>query len=166
MPAYSQSTIRTRAPSWIRLAGSRSLWHGTGACSGPCSAASIRTASACARERDGLRGDAGRGSRLGRRALSEPVDAEHLGVRAGQPHDEIADAHVAVGDAALERDHGLAAQPEVAEHVVEEHSRRFPAMARTVKELEAQVSDGTVDTVLIGITDMQGRLQGKRMAAT
>jgi glutamine synthetase len=39
-------------------------------------------------------------------------------------------------------------------------------MARTVKELEAAVDDGTIDTVLLGITDMQGRLQGKRMAAT
>ena len=30
MPAYSQSTIRRRSPSWMKFAGSRSLWHGTG----------------------------------------------------------------------------------------------------------------------------------------
>jgi glutamine synthetase len=39
-------------------------------------------------------------------------------------------------------------------------------MALTVKELEAGVKDGSIDTVLLGITDMQGRLQGKRLAAT
>jgi glutamine synthetase len=33
-------------------------------------------------------------------------------------------------------------------------------------ELKAAVHDGTVDTVLLAMTDMQGRLQGKRMAAT
>jgi glutamine synthetase len=36
-------------------------------------------------------------------------------------------------------------------------------MARTVEELEAAVEDGTVDTVLLALTDMQGRLQGKRL---
>src|SRR3954447_1033808 len=38
-------------------------------------------------------------------------------------------------------------------------------MARTLEELEAAVEDGTVDTVLLGLTDMQGRLQGKRLSA-
>src|SRR6478609_4833383 len=36
-------------------------------------------------------------------------------------------------------------------------------MARTLEELEAAVEDGTVDTVLLALTDMQGRLQGKRL---
>src|SRR3954464_7352180 len=35
MPAYSQSTMRMRSPSRRKLAGSRSLWHGTGSWSGP-----------------------------------------------------------------------------------------------------------------------------------
>jgi glutamine synthetase len=35
----------------------------------------------------------------------------------------------------------------------------------TLEELQAQVADGRVDTVLVGLTDMQGRLQGKRMHA-
>src|SRR4051812_46736467 len=37
---------------------------------------------------------------------------------------------------------------------------------RSVKDLEAAAADGTVDTVLLGLTDMQGRLQGKRLTAT
>src|SRR4051812_8834984 len=36
---------------------------------------------------------------------------------------------------------------------------------RSVKDLEAAAADGTVDTVLLGLTDMQGRLQGKRLHA-
>src|SRR3982751_2785241 len=35
----------------------------------------------------------------------------------------------------------------------------------TLEELRAAVSDGTVDTVVLAITDMQGRLQGKRFHA-
>lgn len=35
----------------------------------------------------------------------------------------------------------------------------------TLERLRALVEDGTVDTVLVGMTDMQGRLQGKRCAA-
>ncbi|MGH3800736.1 MAG: glutamine synthetase family protein [Pseudonocardiaceae bacterium] len=35
----------------------------------------------------------------------------------------------------------------------------------TVEQLRMQVDDGQVDTVLVAITDMQGRLQGKRCAA-
>ncbi|RZQ59255.1 glutamine synthetase [Amycolatopsis suaedae] len=35
----------------------------------------------------------------------------------------------------------------------------------TVDELRRLVDDGTVDTVLVAMTDMQGRLQGKRCAA-
>ncbi|HEX2130471.1 MAG TPA: glutamine synthetase family protein [Actinophytocola sp.] len=35
----------------------------------------------------------------------------------------------------------------------------------TLDRLRALVDDGTVDTVLVAITDMQGRLQGKRCAA-
>ncbi len=35
----------------------------------------------------------------------------------------------------------------------------------TVEQLRNQVDDGRIDTVLVAITDMQGRLQGKRCAA-
>jgi glutamine synthetase len=35
----------------------------------------------------------------------------------------------------------------------------------TLKELEQAVAEGAVDTVLLGFTDMQGRLQGKRLSA-
>jgi glutamine synthetase len=35
----------------------------------------------------------------------------------------------------------------------------------TLDELRAQVQDGSIDTVLIALTDMQGRLQGKRLHA-
>ncbi len=36
----------------------------------------------------------------------------------------------------------------------------------TLDELTAAVADGTIDTVLLAMTDMQGRLQGKRLTAT
>jgi glutamine synthetase len=36
----------------------------------------------------------------------------------------------------------------------------------TLDELRKAVADGTVDTVLLAITDMEGRLQGKRLTAT
>jgi glutamine synthetase len=36
----------------------------------------------------------------------------------------------------------------------------------TLDELKAAVADGTVDTVLLAIADMEGRLQGKRLTAT
>jgi glutamine synthetase len=36
----------------------------------------------------------------------------------------------------------------------------------TVEELEKAVADGTVDTVLLAIADMEGRLQGKRLTAS
>ncbi len=36
----------------------------------------------------------------------------------------------------------------------------------TLEQLRAQVERGEVDTVLLAITDMQGRLQGKRLTAT
>jgi len=35
----------------------------------------------------------------------------------------------------------------------------------TVEELRSRIDSGAIDTVLIAITDMQGRLQGKRLAA-
>ncbi|MEV7603403.1 glutamine synthetase family protein [Kitasatospora sp. NPDC089797] len=35
----------------------------------------------------------------------------------------------------------------------------------TLDELRARVADGSVDTVVLAMTDMQGRLQGKRVAA-
>jgi glutamine synthetase len=34
-----------------------------------------------------------------------------------------------------------------------------------VDQLRAEVADGRVDTVLVAFTDMQGRLQGKRLHA-
>jgi glutamine synthetase len=37
--------------------------------------------------------------------------------------------------------------------------------AMTLEELRALVEQGTIDTVLLAITDMQGRLQGKRLTA-
>lgn len=36
----------------------------------------------------------------------------------------------------------------------------------TLEELRAEVDAGRIDTVLLAIADMQGRLQGKRLAAT
>jgi glutamine synthetase len=36
----------------------------------------------------------------------------------------------------------------------------------TLRELQRAVADGTVDTVLLAIVDMDGRLQGKRLTAT
>jgi glutamine synthetase len=35
----------------------------------------------------------------------------------------------------------------------------------TLDQLRARVADGTIDTVVLAVTDMQGRLQGKRLAA-
>lgn len=35
--------------------------------------------------------------------------------------------------------------------------------ALTVEQLRAQIHDGSIDTVIVAFTDMQGRLQGKRM---
>src|ERR1700737_243353 len=35
----------------------------------------------------------------------------------------------------------------------------------TLDELRAAVGDGSIDTVLLAIADMQGRLQGKRLRA-
>src|ERR1700729_3050106 len=39
-------------------------------------------------------------------------------------------------------------------------------MTMSIEALESAVEDGSVDTVLLAITDMQGRLQGKRLTAT
>ena len=36
----------------------------------------------------------------------------------------------------------------------------------TLEELEKAVAEGTVDTVLLAIADMEGRLQGKRLTAS
>ena len=44
------------------------------------------------------------------------------------------------------------------------HSEREPADGRlTLEELKVAADDGRIDTVLLAMTDMQGRLQGKRM---
>jgi len=40
-----------------------------------------------------------------------------------------------------------------------------PDPALTVDQLRAQVTDGTIDTVVVAFPDMQGRLQGKRIHA-
>ena len=45
--------------------------------------------------------------------------------------------------------------------------RRRSSLPRvTLEELKQAVADGTVDTVLLAIADMEGRLQGKRLTAT
>ncbi len=36
----------------------------------------------------------------------------------------------------------------------------------TIEELKKAVADGTVDTVLLAIADMEGRMQGKRLTAS
>src|SRR5689334_3402841 len=41
-----------------------------------------------------------------------------------------------------------------------------PSPCMTLDELRAEVAAGTIDTVLLALTDMQGRLQGKRLTAT
>src|SRR3954464_4874267 len=38
-------------------------------------------------------------------------------------------------------------------------------MALTLDQLRTEVTNGRVDTVLLALTDMQGRLQGKRIVA-
>ncbi|MFI1094117.1 glutamine synthetase family protein [Streptomyces sp. NPDC020917] len=40
-----------------------------------------------------------------------------------------------------------------------------PGPRLTLEQLRADVADGAVDTVVVALTDMQGRLQGKRVAA-
>src|SRR3954465_1376665 len=40
-----------------------------------------------------------------------------------------------------------------------------PGGMLTLDQLRAAVDDGRIDTVLVALTDMQGRLQGKRCAA-
>ena len=37
--------------------------------------------------------------------------------------------------------------------------------AMTLDELKAEIAAGDIDTVLLALTDMQGRLQGKRLTA-
>src|SRR4051795_10686561 len=39
-------------------------------------------------------------------------------------------------------------------------------MPRSLEELQAAVDEGAVDTVVLAFTDMQGRLQGKRLTAS
>src|SRR3954463_15269354 len=41
----------------------------------------------------------------------------------------------------------------------------IPSLVMTLDELRAHVDAGRIDTVLLCLTDMQGRLQGKRMHA-
>src|SRR6266849_7451265 len=43
------------------------------------------------------------------------------------------------------------------------HSRRRGLL--TLEQLRVEVSEGNIDTVVVAFTDMQGRLQGKRLAA-
>ena len=35
----------------------------------------------------------------------------------------------------------------------------------SIEQLKSQIENGTIDTVIVAITDMQGRLQGKRIHA-
>ena len=42
----------------------------------------------------------------------------------------------------------------------------MPRPPMSVEELRVQVSADEIDTVIVAITDMQGRLQGKRIDAT
>ncbi len=41
----------------------------------------------------------------------------------------------------------------------------MPAPPMSVDELRAQVASGAIDTVVLAIVDLQGRLQGKRIDA-
>ena len=41
-------------------------------------------------------------------------------------------------------------------------STRHPKLL-TLEQLRVQISEGAVDTVIVAFTDMQGRLQGKRL---
>src|ERR1700722_10834904 len=43
------------------------------------------------------------------------------------------------------------------------HTRRRGML--TLEQLRVEVSEGNIDTVVVAFTDMQGRLQGKRLAA-
>jgi len=38
-----------------------------------------------------------------------------------------------------------------------------PAPTLTLESLRAEIEAGDIDTVVVGFTDMQGRLQGKRL---
>ena len=40
---------------------------------------------------------------------------------------------------------------------------RYGPAAMTPDELKAEIAAGDIDTVLLALTDMQGRLQGKRL---
>ena len=41
----------------------------------------------------------------------------------------------------------------------------MPAEPVTLDELRTAVADGSIDTVVLAMTDIQGRLQGKRLDA-
>ena len=45
------------------------------------------------------------------------------------------------------------------------HDQAHPAKHERLLQLEAMVRDGSVDTLIVAITDMQGRLMGKRVQA-
>jgi glutamine synthetase len=47
----------------------------------------------------------------------------------------------------------------------DERLTRMPAETVTLEELRIAVADGTIDTVVLAMTDVQGRLQGKRLDA-
>src|SRR5205085_4905712 len=49
--------------------------------------------------------------------------------------------------------------------VVAPRQPRYPPRMLTLEELKADVASGAVDTVIIAMCDMQGRLQGKRLHA-
>src|SRR5271168_1048238 len=45
-------------------------------------------------------------------------------------------------------------------------SIRIPSRVMDLDELRVEVNRGDIDTVLLALTDMQGRLQGKRLVAS
>ena len=50
------------------------------------------------------------------------------------------------------------------QHVTGSHtSPRHPEGSRQLEELRKMVRDGEIDTVIVALTDMQGRLVGKRV---
>jgi hypothetical protein len=61
--------------------------------------------------------------------------------------------------------HGNGARRARAAGAIRRRSRDAIRGTLTIGELRSLVAAGEVDTVVIAITDMQGRLQGKRCAA-
>jgi glutamine synthetase len=54
---------------------------------------------------------------------------------------------------------------QIAPRQAHDHLAASARQARTLGELRSQAADGRIDTVVLAFTDMQGRLQGKRLSA-